>query len=147
MRITKNFIVVPFLVFSLLIVIAVIPGIASAEPSLLLTTSGNGIVDKQPNSAFTVTVGFKNTGTTVGNWSVNIAFEGDVWSWAGTEQVLTLSAGASQTLTWTGKVPNNAPVDSFARLVVYYGDSFTALNWWIHVAPDAHVCITSSNVT
>jgi hypothetical protein len=147
MRITKTFIVVPFLLLTLLLAIAAFPSTASAQPNLLCTTEGTGVVDKQPSAAFTVTIGFKNTGTTAGNWSVNITFEGDSWSWTGTAQVLTLAAGASKTLTWTGNVPSNAPIDSFARLVVYYGGSFTALNWWIHVAPNAQVCIVSSSVT
>jgi len=146
-RITKNFIVVPFLLLSLLLAVAAFPSTASAQPNLLCTPEGNGVVDKQPGAAFTVTIGFKNTGTTTGNWSVNVTFEGDSWSWAGSAQVLTLAPGASKTLTWNGNVPSNAQIDSFARLIVYYGDSFVALNWWIHVGSSAQVSIVSSSVT
>ena len=147
MRITKKFAIVPFQLLSLLLVVAAFPSTAGAEPSLLLTHQGNGVIDKQPGATFKVTIGFKNTGMSLGNWSVNVAFEGDSWLWAGSSQELTLEPGASKTLTWTGNVPSNAQVDSFARLVVYYGDSFAALNWWIHVASGAEVCIVSSNVT
>jgi len=43
-------------------------------------------------------------------------------------------------------VPCDAPVDSLARLIVYYNDSFTPLNWWIHVVSNAELTITSSSV-
>lgn len=36
-----------------------------------------GVVDKTPCEAFIVKITFKNTGTTEGTWSVNIAFEGE----------------------------------------------------------------------
>ena len=85
-----------------------------------------------------------------GNWSVNIAFEGNFWSQVGTAQNLTLKPGNSKTLTWNGHVPANATIDSVARLVVYYSDgsvdSFKALNWWIHVVPGAELTIKSSSV-
>jgi hypothetical protein len=44
-------------------------------------------------------------------------------------------------LTWEGTVPANASVGSVARRVVYYNDSFQALDWWIHVAPGAGLSI------
>ena len=147
MRLTKKFIIVPFLLLSILLIIATFPTTASAESNLLCTPEGNGVIDKQPGVNFTVKIGFKNIGTTSGNWSVNITFEGDSWNWAGSAQNLVLATGASKTLTWTGNVPNNAQIDSIARLVVYYGDSFMVLNWWIHVASGAEVTITSSSVT
>jgi uncharacterized membrane protein len=106
----------------------------------------DGIVDKAAGDAFKVTITFKNTGKTEDTWSINIAFEDDSWSQAGTPQNLTLKPGETETLTWNGVVPANATVDSVARLVVYYDDGFKALNWWIHVVPSAELSIRSSIV-
>jgi hypothetical protein len=106
----------------------------------------DGVVYKAAGDAFTVKITFKNTGKTEGTWSVNIAFEDETWSQAGTPQNLTLKPGKTKTLTWNGVVPANATVDSVARLVVYYDDSFKALNWWIHVVPGAELTIKSSIV-
>lgn len=104
------------------------------------------VVDKVAGDTFTVQITFKNTGKTDGNWSLNIAFEDAVWSQTGTPQNLTLKPGETETLTWNGVVPVNAIVGSTARLVVYYNDSFKALNWWIHVVPSAELTIKSSIV-
>jgi hypothetical protein len=103
-------------------------------------------VDKAAGDAFTVKITFKNTGKTEGTWSVNIAFEDSSWSQVGTPQNLTLAPGETETLVWEGVVPANATVDSVARLVVYYNDSFKALNWWIHVVPCAELSVKSSMV-
>ena len=103
-------------------------------------------VDKAAGDAFTVKITFTNTGKTEGTWSVNIAFEDSVWSQVGTAQNLTLTPGQTETLTWNGIVPANATVGSVARLVVYYDDSFQALNSWIHVVPGAELTIKSSLV-
>jgi hypothetical protein len=112
----------------------------------LTCSSDDGVVNKAAGDAYTVKITFKNTGQSAGNWSINITFEGDSWSQAGTAMNITLRSGASKTLTWTGNVPANATVDSTARLVVYYNDSFKALDWWIHVVPGAELSITSSTV-
>lgn len=112
----------------------------------LACSGGEGIVDKAPCAGFTVQIAFKNVGTTEGTWSVNIAFEGEKWTWTGAPQNLTLKPCNTKTLAWSGKVPSNATVGSVARLVVYYDDSFKALNWWIHVVPNAELAITSSTV-
>lgn len=109
-------------------------------------TPSCGVVDKAPGEAFIVQIVFKNTGSTVGNWSVNVVFEGEKWTWKGTLQNLTLNASKSKTLTWNGSVPQDAPLDTVARLVVYYDNSFIALNWWIHVIPAAELTVTSSTV-
>jgi hypothetical protein len=101
-------------------------------------------VDKAAGDAFTVKIAFKNTGKTAGTWSINIAFEDSVWSQVGTPQNLTLTPGQTETLVWNGVVPANATVGSLARLVVYYDDSYKALNWWIHVVPGAELTIKSS---
>jgi hypothetical protein len=93
-----------------------------------------------------VKITFKNTGETEGNWSVNIAFEDSSWVQVGTPKILTLKSGGTETLTWTGIVPANATVNSMARLVVYYDDSFKPLNWWIRVVPGAELTIKSSTV-
>lgn len=103
-------------------------------------------VDKAAGDDFTVKITFKNTGKTTGTWSINIAFEDSSWSQVGTPQNLTLTPGETETLVWEGVVPDNATVGSTARLVVYYNDSFKALNWWIHVVPGAELSIKSSIV-
>jgi hypothetical protein len=134
-----------FLSIALLIVIVNF-SITNATNALTFSPQGNGVVDKAQGEAFTVKITVKNTGKTDGNWSVNIAFEGESWSWIGTSQNLTLKAGSTKTLTWNGNVPTNATINSVARLVMYYNDSFNALNWWIHVVPGAELTITSSSV-
>jgi hypothetical protein len=93
-----------------------------------------------------VKITFKNTGKTEGTWSVNIAFEGEKWTWNGTSQTLTLKPCKTKTLTWNGSVPSDAPIDSVARLIVYYDNSFVPLDWWIHVVPGAELTITSSTL-
>ena len=71
---------------------------------------------------------FKNTGKTEGTWSVNIAFEGEKWTWTGTSQALTLKPCKTKTLTWNGSVPCDAPIDSVARRIAYYDNSFAPLD-------------------
>ncbi len=103
-------------------------------------------VDKAAGDVFTVKIIFMNTGKTEDTWSVNIAFEDSSWVQVGAPQNLTLAPGETGTLIWEGVVPDNATVNSVARLVVYYNDSFKALNWWIHVVPGAELSIKSSIV-
>jgi len=112
----------------------------------LVFACGGGVVDKTPGEDFTVKITFKNTGESEGVWSVNIAFEGESWSWSGIAQNLTLKPCHKKTLTWNGSVPEDATIDSMARLIVYYDDSFQPLNWWIHVIDGAELTITSSTV-
>jgi hypothetical protein len=104
------------------------------------------IVDKVAGDAFMVKITFKNIGKNEGTWSVNIAFEDSAWYQVGIAQNLTLAPEQTETLVWNGVVPANAIVGSVARLVVYYDDSFKALNWWIHVVPGAELTIKSSLV-
>ena len=136
------------LYFSVAFAILMIEVFAANQPYQALTVSActSGIVDKTPGQAFTVEITFKNTGRTNGTWSVNVAFEGEKWTWTGTPQNLTLKPDKDRTLIWQGEVPTNATIDSVARLIVYYDDSFSALNWWIHVVPAANLAITSSTV-
>ena len=132
---------------ALLLVVAVNFSVSNTGNSLVFAhNQQDGVVDKAAGDDFTVKITFKNTGSTEGNWSVNITFEDEVWSQVGTPQNLTLNPGETETLTWTGVVPANATVDSVARLVVYYNDSFKVLNWWIHVVPGAELSIRSSSV-
>jgi hypothetical protein len=132
---------------AVLVVVAVNFSISKTSSSLVFANNQKDcVVDKAAGDAFTVKITFKNTGKTEGNWSVNIAFEDNVWSQVGTPQNLMLDAGETKTLTWNGVVPANATVGSVARLVVYYDDSFKALNWWIHVVPGAELTIRSSIV-
>jgi len=134
-------------IVAVLLVVAVNFSVSNTGNSLVFAhNQQDGVVDKAAGDDFTVKITFKNTGSTEGNWSVNIAFEDEVWSQVGTPQNLTLKPGETETLTWTGAVPANATVDSVARLVVYYNDSFKALNWWIHVVPGAELSIRSSSV-
>jgi hypothetical protein len=132
---------------AVLVVVAVNFSISKTSSSLVFANNQKDcVVDKAAGDAFTVKITFKNTGKTEGNWSINIAFEDNVWSQVGTPQNLMLDAGETETLTWNGVVPANATVGSTARLVVYYDDSFKALNWWIHVVPGAELTIKSSIV-
>ena len=105
-----------------------------------------GVVDKKSGENFDVEITFKNTGKTEGTWSVNIAVEDEAWTWCGTPKTLTLKSCHKETLTWNGNVLEDAPIDSMTRLIVYYGDSFEPLNWWIHVIDGAELTITSSTV-
>lgn len=103
-------------------------------------------INKMPKESFTAKITFRNIGSTKGAWSVNIAFEGEAWSWTGSQENLTLKPRHKKTLTWIGEVPEDAPFNSISRLIVYYNDSFEALNWWIHVIDDAELTIISSKV-
>jgi hypothetical protein len=117
------------------------------QSSACLACGGcGGVVDKTPCEAFTVKIEFKNTGKTSGTWSVNIAFEDEAWTWNGTPKTLTLKPCHKKTLTWNGNVPEDALIDSVARLIVYYDDSFEPLDWWIRIIDGAELTITSSTV-
>jgi len=129
-----------------LIVVVISFSATGASETVVVSSHDNGTVNKARGDDFTVKVTFKNTGETDGNWSVTAVFEGASWVWKGTVQNLTLSAGSTKTLTWNGVVPTNATINSVARLVVYYDDSFKALDWWIHVVPSAELSILNSNV-
>ena len=118
----------------------------SSDNESLACLACGGVVDKTPCETFTVKITFKNTGKTEGTWSVNIAFEDEAWSWSGTPKTLTLKPCHRKTLTWNGDVPDEAPIDSMARLIVYYDDSFVPLDWWIHIIDGAELTITSSTV-
>ena len=135
------------LVAVLMIVVVLNVSFAGADASVACSSQEKGVVEKAQGDSFTATVVFQNTGKAQGNWSVNVVFEGDVWSWRGTAKNVTLAAGDTKTLTWNGIVPTNATINSVARLVVYYGDSFTALDWWIRVVSAAELTIKSSNVS
>ncbi len=106
-----------------------------------------GTVDKKPGESFIVEITFKNKGTTEGTWRIAITFEDDDWTWKGEEKLLTLKPCKRKTLMWEGVVPENAAVNSVARLIVYYDNDFVALNWWIYVIPGAELCIINSKVS
>ena len=135
-------------IVAVLVVVAVSFSVTDTGNSALALVSNcqDGVVDKADGDDFTVTITFENTGKTDGNWSVNIAFEDEVWSQVGIAQNLVLEPGETKALTWNGVVPANATLDSVARLVVYYDDGFKALNWWIHIVPGAELTIKSSSV-
>lgn len=141
----KKSIVLAFAVTALIMMTG-ISSVGSNNSLSAYLPSCSGVVDKKPKENFVVEITFKNTGTTEDTWSVNIAFEGEKWTWTGTAQKLTLGSCDRKTLTWEGTVPADASVGSVARLVVYYNDSFQALDWWIRVVPGAELSITSSIV-
>ncbi len=136
------------LLFLVAVLVIVIFNFSLSDPDnpLVFACEGNGVVDKAPGDAFTAKITVQNTGKTEGTWSVNIAFEDNSWSQAGTPQNLTLQPEETETLIWNEFVPANATLDSMARLVVYYDDSFEVLDWWIHVIPGAELTIESSTV-
>jgi len=115
--------------------------------SLDFETMCEGTVDKKPGESFTIKITFKNKGTTEGTWKITVTFEGEDWTWKGEEKQLTLKSYKTKTLTWEGNVPEDAAIDTVARLVVYYDSEFATLNWWIHVIPDAELYIIDSKVS
>jgi len=131
---------------ALLAVVALNFAVAGATENMTVSSQNNGVVLKTKGDSFTVSVTFQNTGSTDGSWTVNVVFEGD-WTWKGTDKTLALNANEKKTLVWTGTVPNNAASNSIARLVVYYGDGYKALDWWIQVVPNSVLSVQSSNVT
>jgi hypothetical protein len=141
----KGLVHLSLVVATLICLISSLPT-ALENQSLTCSACEGGVVNKAPSKAFTVEITFRNTGETEDTWSVNVAFEGEKWIWTGTLQNLTLQSGDKKTLTWNGNVPSDAPIDSMARLIVYYDDSYKPLNWWIHVVPNAELSITSSTV-
>jgi hypothetical protein len=141
----KRYALLSLAVATLIIMVGFL-AVGSSSQSLTCFACGGGVVDKAQSESFTVKITFKNTGKTEGTWSVNIAFEGEKWTWTGTPQSLTLKPSKTKTLTWNGTVPSDAPTDSVARLIVYYDNSFVPLDWWIHVIPGAELAITSSTV-
>ncbi len=139
-----------YFLLSIFAVLAIVIGFFSlnetGESLVFAHNQDCSTVDKAAGDAFTVEIVFKNTGKTTGAWNVNIAFEDSTWSQSGTPKNLTLTPGKTETLVWNGFVSANATNGSTARLVVYYNDSYTPLNWWIHVVPGAELSIKSSLV-
>jgi hypothetical protein len=131
----------------LMVVVILNLSLAGANDAVTCSSQDTGVVEKALGDAFTVTIVFQNTGRAQGSWSVNVVFEGDAWFWQGTPKNLTLAGDSQKTLVWNGVVPTNASINSVARLVVYYGDSFKALDWWIRVVPAAELTIKSSSVS
>lgn len=137
------------ILLTLVLIIGFFPAISNNQSLADLTIikdKNKSMVDKNQGETFTVEIAFENTGKDNGEWTVNIAFEGEKWMWTGTHQTLSLSPSNSNTLSWTGTVPTTAPLNSFARLVAYYGESFQALDTWIHVVSNAKLSITSDSL-
>ncbi len=118
----------------------------NATDPLEFSEKRSEIVEKVQGEIFSVEIGFKNTGKNEGRWNISIVFEGKEWSQVGNSQYLELEPNEEKIVSWTGIVPNDAPLDTLARLVVYFEDSFKALNWWIQVVPEAELTIKSSCV-
>lgn len=118
----------------------------NATDPLEFSEKRSEIVEKVQGEIFTVEIGFKNTGKNEGRWNVSIDFEGKHWFQIGNSQYLELEPSEEKIVSWTGIVPIDAPIDSVARLVVYFEDSFKPLNWWIYVVPEAELTIKTSCV-
>ena len=132
---------------ALLIVVVINFSLAGANNSIVFTSQEKGVVEKTRGDDFKVTITFQNIGKAEGNWSVNVVFEGESWVWKGTPKNLTLDENDKKTLVWNGVVPANAAFYSIARLVVYYDNSFKALDWWIRVVPLSELIIKTSYVS
>ena len=146
-RISKRRILLSFVTATIVILVVLSTfGTDNSSVASLACSSTKGVVDKAPSGAFVVEITFKNNGKGEGKWAVNIAFEGESWTWKGTPQTLILKPSDKKTLTWSGNTPENAPIDSTARLIVYYNDSFVPLDWWIHIISGSELTITFSTV-
>src|SRR3990172_2457275 len=146
-RMMKKKQVLLFVSIAMLIAVVVNFSMAGANDSIAVSSQDSGVVQKGRGDAFTVTITFENTGRDQGSWTVNVVLEGASWSWKGTAKTLTLDGNEKKVLVWTGVVPANAAINSVARLVVYYDDSFKALDWWIRVVPASELNIKTSSVT
>jgi len=120
--------------------------LTQATDDIAFTSSNSGTVNKDKGEAFTVKLNVKNTGDDSGEFSINVSFESESWIWKGNPKTITLKVGETKQLTWDGKVPQNAAAGSVARLIVYYGDSYKALDWWICVSSNSELSIISSQV-
>jgi hypothetical protein len=120
--------------------------LTQATDNIVFTSINSGTVNKDKGEAFIVKLNVKNTGEDKGEFSINVTFEADSWTWKGTQKTITLNDGETKQLTWDGKVPENAAAGSVARLIVYYGDSYKALDWWICVSSNSELSIISSQV-
>lgn len=105
-----------------------------------------GTVDKRPCESFIIKITFKNKGSAEGEWETAVTFEGHDWIWKGEKKLLNLKPYEKKILDWEGDVPEDAAVDSVARLIAYHDNDFVALNWWIHVIPSAELHIINSIV-
>lgn len=137
-----------FLVCSVAVMMIVVlnSSTAGANGSPDITSNEKGVVAKTPGQEFTVSITVQNTGKDEGSWTINVVFEGTTWSWKGTQKAITLEQSEKETLIWKGNVPQNAEKDSIARLVVYYGDTFEALDWWLLVTATSELTIKDSCV-
>lgn len=120
--------------------------LTQATDNIVFTSNNSGTVNKEKGETFTVKLNVKNTGEDKGEFSISVTFEADSWTWKGTQKTITLNDGETKQLTWDGKVPENAAAGSVARLIVYYGDSYKALDWWICVSSNSELSIISSQV-
>lgn len=135
------------MIFSTLLLLVILNlSITNANDILEVQEKTKNIVEKTQGEEFIVDIEFKNIGKNPGSWSINIAFEGDYWSQEGIPKDIELDPNEKKKLIWEGVIPNDAPTNTLARLVVYYDDTFIALNWWIHVVPGAELSIISSCV-
>ena len=135
------------LVVALLIVVVQNLSTADANGSVDISPNETGVVAKTRGEDFTVSITFQNTGKDEDIWTVNVVFEGATWSWKGNQKTLVLKENQKETLVWKGSIPANAEINSVARLVVYYGDSFKALDWWIRVVAGSELTIKNSSVS
>ncbi|NIO36179.1 hypothetical protein GTO27_00585 [Candidatus Bathyarchaeota archaeon] len=144
MRLGKGRVLYP--VIALMIIACGLSVTCSDGLTLVCTACNDGVVEKIPGESFEVEIKLKNAGSIKTTWSVNIAFEGRNWFWTGASKILTLEPCKSESLIWTGEIPEDAEIWTVARLVVYYNESFESLDWWIRVIGDVEPSIISSNV-
>ncbi len=142
----KRHILVAFLLPTLTIMLYVSVTDSNDHSLICLGCRNPRTINKLAGEAFAVEITFKNEGQTEGSWSVNIAFEGEEWTWSGTPKTLRLEPCKGTILIWSGYVPEQASPGSTSRLIVYYNLSFEPLDWWIHIVEDADLTIVSTTV-
>ena len=76
----KRYALLSLAVVTLIIMVGFLARDSDGQSLTCFACGGGGVVDKAQSEAFTVKISFKNTGTTEGTWSVNIAFEGEKWT-------------------------------------------------------------------
>ena len=116
------------MVFSALLLLLIVNlSFTNANDVLEVQENTKKVVEKTPGEEFTVDIEFKNIGKNRGTWSINIEFEGDYWFQDGIPQNIEVDPNEEKKLSWKGSIPNDAPIDTLARLVVYYGDTLLHL--------------------
>jgi hypothetical protein len=101
--------------------------------SLAVSPKPSGVVDLAAGDNFTISVTFRNIGSSASLWSISVSYECESWIWNGTQQRLSLGIDENQTLTWNGRVPVDAAEYSYARLIISINNSSEFSDSWIHI--------------